>query len=78
MGTEIYQVKKKQKDEYTTRTYRYLVPDTWYLILHFIRGTAVCSKESTAQHDTAPQRRTRHGTALRCAAELYVAGVELS
>ena len=33
-----------------------------------IPGTAACSKESTAQRDTAPQRRARHGTARRCAA----------
>ena len=47
MGTKRYQMKKKQKDEYTTR----------------IPGTAACSKKNTAQHDTAPQRRARHGTA---------------
>ena len=41
---------KKLKEEYTT----------------CIPGTVVCSKESTAQHDTAPQRRARHGTARRC------------
>ena len=64
MGTEKDQPKKKQKDEYTTR----------------IPGTAVCSKESTAQHDIAPQCRARratapHGTARRCAAQLYIAGL---
>ena len=55
-GTERDRLKKKQKYEYTTRTYRYLV-------LRFIPVTAVCSKESTTQHDTAPQRRARCGTA---------------
>ena len=59
MGTERDQMDKNQKDEYTTR----------------IPRTAVRLKESTAQHDTAPQRRARHGTAphgttRRCAALL--------
>ena len=48
MGTERDQKKKKQKEEKTTlRT----------------PGTAVRSKESTAQHDTVPQRSAGHGTA---------------
>ena len=55
MGTERDELKKNQKEEYTTT----LIP-----------GTAVCSKESTAQRDTAPQHRARHGTARRCAAGL--------
>ena len=42
-----------------------------------IPGTAVCSKESTARHDPASQRRATHDTAphrtaLRCAAGLYI------
>ena len=62
--TERDQMKTKQKEEYTTP--------------RIIPGTALCSKESTAQHDTATQhqRRARHGTARRCAALLlYIAGL---
>ena len=71
MGTDRDQLKKKQKNEYTTPTYR-------YLILCFIPGTAVCSKESTTQHYTAPQRRARHGTARHGAALLsYIIKIKI-
>ena len=64
--------RRKQKDEYTTRTY---IPVSGTCI---IPGTIF--ERSTAQHDAAPQLRVRHGTAchrtaLRCAAELYIAGL---
>ena len=60
MGTERDQMEKQQQKEYAATR---------------IPGTTVCLKGSTAQHDTAPQRRARHGTAphgtaRRCAALL--------
>ena len=64
MGTERDQLKKKHK----TGTQHVHTTSTWYLVLRFMLGTAICSKEITAQHDTAQQRRARHGTARRCAA----------
>ena len=70
MGTERDQMKKKQQEENTTTR----IPNTNAVCS--IDTTAVCSKESTAQHDTVTQRRARHdstaphGTARRCAAEL--------
>ena len=46
---------------------------TWYLgTSHHIPGTAVCSKESTAQHETTPHRRARDCTAQRCAAVSHI------
>ena len=38
-----------------------------YQVFHFIPDTAVCSRERTAQNDTAPHCKVRHGTARRCA-----------
>lgn len=49
---------------------------TWYLVLlRTIRGTAVCTKESTAQRLTAEQ-----GTAPHCTAALlsYIAELSLA
>ena len=54
MGTERGQINEEKTKRRVHNMYYY----TWYY-----RVTAGCSKESTAQHDTAPQRRARHGTA---------------
>ena len=47
---------------------------------YYTRYCSMFERKHTAQHDTAPQRRARHGsarlrTALRCAAGLYIAGL---
>ena len=66
MGTERGQInRRKQKDEYTKNV---LKPGTCIIVPG--TTTAVCSKESTAPHDTAPQNEgygtTPHCVALRC------------
>ena len=65
-------MKKAKKDEYT-RTH--IPVGTGY---GMIPGTAVCSKESTAQHGTAPQVKARHRTAPHGAALLSYSWAELN
>ena len=76
MGTE----RGQSSEESIKTSTQHVHTGTSYLVLRTILGTAVCSNESTTQHDTAPHLRARHGTAwhrtaLCCAAELYMAGL---
>ena len=64
-------ITQESKKTSTQRTYINLVSVS-YLVLQLLLVTAaVCSKERTAPHDTAPQNEG-HGTALPCAAEVYI------
>ena len=67
MGTERGQSTEESKKTSTQNTYINLVSAS-YLVLQLLLVTAaVCSKERTARHDTAPQNE-RQGTAPHCAA----------
>ena len=73
MGTEKGQSTEESKKTSTQRVHKpgtCIIPGT---------TTAICSKERTAPHNTAPQNEGQ-GTAplcaaLRCAAEVYIAGL---
>ena len=69
MGTERGQSSEKSKKTGTQNTYLYInLVSVPYLVLQLLLVTAaVCSKEHTAPHDTAPQNEGQ-GTAPHCAA----------
>ena len=66
MGTERGQSTEESIKTSTQNTDIDLVPVS-YLILLLLVTAAVCSKERTAPHDTAPQNEGQ-GTAPHCAA----------
>ena len=77
MGTERGQ-STKESEKTSAQNTDLNVVSVSYLVLQLLRVTAaVCSTERTTPHDAAPQNEgqgtARHGIALRCAPELYIA-----
>ena len=79
MGTERGQSTEESKKTSTQYTYINQVCVSYLVLQLLLETAAVCSKERTAPHDTAPQNEGQgtapHCAALRCSALLSYTGI---